>query len=141
MISFLHKSLSILMRPRVLHSIPGRMRLNLPVLKQLGDEVEHWFPVISRLIEIPQAVLTVSPNAVSGNIVIEYDPRLTNPEQLLHFLNALMGLCLNNRDKLRRVSQDQVDRIETQLADWLRNALSPELTLNPDLRIPDNVLQ
>jgi hypothetical protein len=55
----------------ILHHVPGRIRIAVPLLKKLS------FSALAKLASIPLAdgILTIEPNYLSFNLVIRYDPR------------------------------------------------------------------
>ena len=55
---------------KILHHVPGRIRIAVPLLKKLS------FSALAELASIPLAdgILAVEPNFLSRNLVIKYDP-------------------------------------------------------------------
>src|SRR5579875_3287380 len=74
---------SMSVKPRILSSIPGRIRIHLP----------HWSGKGQRCLEqhvrkLP-GVRRVEANSLTGNILIGFDPQTTNENALVTALNTL----------------------------------------------------
>src|SRR5690242_6253171 len=68
--------------PRLLHALPGRLRVQLPWWSG-----QHPHQLEARLRQIPGA-RSVQANALTGNILISYDARLTNQQAILDALRT-----------------------------------------------------
>ncbi|MFZ8830811.1 MAG: HMA2 domain-containing protein [Thermodesulfobacteriaceae bacterium] len=72
---------------KIVHQIPGRIKIHLPLIK--GVSVEKLKLLAERLFadfELPDGIKKVRPNPITGNIVIEYDP---NKIDIFLFLEEL----------------------------------------------------
>ena len=67
---------------KILHHVPGRIRIAVPLLKKLP------FSTLTELTSIPLAdgILAVEPNFLSLNLVIKYDPKKIN---ILDYLRTM----------------------------------------------------
>lgn len=73
--------------PRVLHAIPGRLRVHLPGWSTAALPGLHG--TLSRL----AGVRSVHVNALTENVLIEFEPRLLSQERLLGVLRSLRPLA------------------------------------------------
>lgn len=65
-----------------LHDVPGRLRIKIPDLKRnilLAQE-------LSRLLNDLSGVESATANAVTGSIIVHYDPEITSSSSILTFL-------------------------------------------------------
>src|SRR5260370_24442409 len=69
--------------PRVLHSVPGRVRVHLPGWSGQGKR-----NIETRLREI-EGVSSTQANPVTGNILIQFDPSVTNEQTIFKALSVL----------------------------------------------------
>jgi calcium-translocating P-type ATPase len=76
--------------PRIIHSLPGRMRVHVP-----GWAADQRFALEIRLRHLP-GVKRVRANAPTGNVLVTYDPQVTDERQVLA---ALQPSALNNLDR------------------------------------------
>src|SRR5919199_4490307 len=70
-------SVALAAEPRLLHAIPGRMRVHLP--GWLGHD-QRSLETRLRKVEGIKGVLA---NPVTGNVLIRFDPAVTDPSKLL----------------------------------------------------------
>jgi hypothetical protein len=68
----------------VKHHIPGRIRIEAPVIKGLSIEI------LKKLahIQIPDGIKNVKPNPLTGSIVIEYEPLKIN---IMEYLQSIIS--------------------------------------------------
>jgi copper chaperone CopZ len=64
------------------HHVNGRLRVRSPLLRRNGHRVNEWKASIETL----PGVMMTTLNAVTGSIVIYYEPNVTGPEVLLSHL-------------------------------------------------------
>ena len=126
-------------RPRLLHALPGRLRLHAPFLKRYGKEFPELVEMAARLLTLPEEIEEVSPNPISGNVLLRYDPDKISQEDVVAFFRAVLRCCVRDRDLLARVLNERPDTVEQELCDWMRAALSRRLYLDPGVRIQDYV--
>ncbi|MBV9229631.1 MAG: heavy-metal-associated domain-containing protein, partial [Chloroflexi bacterium] len=75
-------SVAVAEEPRILHTIPGRLRVHLPEWSGQGKrQIETYLRQV-------QGVRTVQANAVTGNVIIQYDPTVTNEQNILKEVQA-----------------------------------------------------
>lgn len=75
--------------PRVLHTVPGRVRVHIPNWSGQGRRN------IETILRDVEGVHSVHTNAVTGNVLVYFDPVVTNEQTILGVLQALtldMGL-------------------------------------------------
>src|SRR3954454_15880052 len=70
-------------QPQILHAIPGRVRVSLPGWSGQGHR-----SIESGLSDVP-GVRLVRANPVTGNVVIQFDPRKGKQESILAAVRAL----------------------------------------------------
>src|SRR5208283_6187264 len=65
-----------------IHNVPGRVRIKSAVLKRNPDSVNEIRKALSTIVGIG----TVDINLTTGSILIHYNPRVTNCEEIVVFL-------------------------------------------------------
>src|SRR5436309_4831142 len=83
-------SVAVAEKPRVLHTIPGRLRVHVP-----GWEGQGKRSIETELRQI-QGVQSVQANALTGNILVQFDPAVTNEQAIL---GTVSSLELNRADE------------------------------------------
>ena len=128
------------LQPRLLHRLPGRVRIHLPVLKRLGKDNPGVVAFVTRLLSVPPGLSEVAPCPITGNVLIRFDGERLKAEDVVRFVRAAARLCLANQDKLGKVPVDRLPEIEDRLAAWLKERITYRLEFDGDLRIPEDVL-
>jgi hypothetical protein len=64
------------------HNVPGRLRVKIPILKGRPDRIMAVEDLISNL----DGLYGIRANPITGSFVINYDPDLLDPQQILQLL-------------------------------------------------------
>ena len=65
-----------------IHNVPGRVRIKSDVLKRNSDFVDEIRKALSTI----RGIGTVDINLTTGSILIHYNPKVTNCEEIVGFL-------------------------------------------------------
>lgn len=129
----------LLAKPRVVHSIPGRLRLNVPLLKRMGKVHHGSTKLLSVLLKQLEGIEDVSANHVSASILLHYDSKVLSDEEILSFFSSLCRVFLSQKDDLARLLEKDNDIIFRCLKDWLQRSIKRQLHLDINQRIvPDD---
>lgn len=137
----LDRSLSFFLKPRVVHSIPGRLRLHSPLLKRARLENKEWVTLVSELINIPDGIDEVKTSVTTGSILLQYDSKKLTETEIVSFISSLTKIFQTHRQEFERLFEEHPSVIKDRLRSWLQNALSHRLHLDEQLRIPTDVFQ
>ena len=130
---------SWLLRPRILHRLPGRLRLCLPALKQIDHVQQEWAFVLRDLLGNPAEIQTVEVNLTTGSVLIRYHADRLTEAELLAFLKAVNRLVLRHWDRLAAVPPAELSRVLWRLVPVISAATGRGLALNERIEIPENV--
>ncbi len=78
-------SVAVAEEPCVLHTVPGRIRVHVPGWSGQGKR-----SIETRLREV-QGVRSVQANALTGNILVQFDPTVTNEQSILAMVSLLVS--------------------------------------------------
>ena len=134
-------ALFFLSRPRVIHALPGRLRLHVPSLKRWGHDHDELVSLVARLLTTPEGIYEVSPCVITGNVLILYDVDQLSENELVAFLASLLQIFKAHNAKLLQTQQVDLPVVEKRLRQWLSKSLSHRLYLDRGLRIPEDVFQ
>lgn len=125
----------LLAKPRVIHSIPGRLRLQFPLLKRLDREYHNWSELLGELMREVQGVLDISANHISGTVLFHYDSKLITDKEILSFITAMNRVLISQKDDLARVLEKDSETVLRCLRDWLKRSVKRRLRLDTNQRI------
>lgn len=131
----------LFLRPKIVHSIPGRLRLHVPLLKKITSGNGYWISVIVDLLQTPAGIDDVIPSPATGNILLRYDDKRLTESEILTFLTSITKIFHAHLDDFEQIKGKDPDIIRLRLKSWLQNAVSHRLHLDDQLRIPTDVFQ
>lgn len=89
----LKKSLAAVMKHftqvKVVHHLPGRLRLYVPLLERLSSEWRRYQSNIIDIVELKEGIVDIEMSIVSGRVLIMYDPERTSKSQILEWFKDL----------------------------------------------------
>jgi hypothetical protein len=75
---------------RIVHRLPGRIRIHIPVLKKLPEKWRAFTRPSSELIRMKRGINTAEVQPVTGSLLIEFDPEAINEADVLKWLETLV---------------------------------------------------
>jgi hypothetical protein len=130
---------SLLLRPRIVHRLPGRLRLYLPALKQVDHVQREWAFVWRDLLGSPAEIETVEVNLTTGSLLIRYHADQLTEAELLAFLYAVNRLALRYWDRLAATPPAKLPRVLQRLIRAIRAATRHRLVFDDKIEIPEDV--
>ena len=128
-----------LLRPRVVHRLPGRLRLRIPALRRLALG-PHSAAFSWRDLRFgPNRIQQIEVNPATGSVLIGYSEDELTEAQLLGFLQAITGLVLRHWNQFRAVPQERRPEVLKRLVHEVGLATGPRLALKKDLEISAHV--
>ena len=130
---------SWILRPRVVHRLPGRLRLSVPAIKQVDDTQREWALVWRDLLTGVAEIESVDLNLTTGSVLIRYHPDEISEAELLDFLRAVNRLALRHWDQLAALPPVKAPEALRRLVAVLRSGIRRPLALDDKLEIPSDV--
>ena len=75
---------------RITHSLPGRIRIHIPVLKKLPKKWWIYRKPSTELIRMKKGINTAEVQPITGSVLIEYDPEVIDETGVLKWLETLV---------------------------------------------------
>jgi Heavy metal associated domain 2 len=137
--AFVDQLRSWFLRPRIVHRLPGRMRLRVPALKQIDHAQCEWAFVWRDLLGGTAEIETVEVNLTTGSMLIRYHPDQLTETELLAFLRAVNRLALWNWDRLAATPPEELPDVLRRLVCAIRAGIRHRLVLDDKLEISTDV--
>mgnify|MGYP002676169159 CR=1 FL=1 len=80
--------LSCVRKVKIIHTLPGRLRVNIYGVKQFPDFAKQYAPILQKKVTRLPGVSQASLCMVTGNLLIVYDPSKTTEAELMIWLNT-----------------------------------------------------
>lgn len=109
------------MKSRVLHRLPGRVRVEIPALRRIPSENRDLAYVLIKAIPRPRGLKNLKPSFITGNVLLEYDQHVTTEAHILEHIDALVSLAVKYRNKMARVNAQSLPRVLVRLQELLTN--------------------
>ncbi len=132
--------LRLLFRPQVRHSLPGRLRVQIPLAGRVAQARADIVQVILDLLRVPDEIHDVSGSTVTGTLLIHYDPARAEEADVLGYLDALLAVYLANRSRLDALPPERWPAVRDRLVPLVRGAIRHRLILDRQLEIGADVL-
>ena len=102
----------VILRFKVVHSIPGRIRIHIPMSRKIPREWKQTLENLDRLKNL-EGIREVNFSVITGNALIYYDPEKISDKQIIDTLRQIAKVLNNHRRELsRRADQDQNQALE-----------------------------
>ncbi len=102
----------VILRFKVVHSIPGRIRIHIPMSRKIPREWKQTLENLDRLKNF-EGIREVNFSVITGNALIYYDPEKISDKQIIDTLRQIAKVLNNHRRELsRRADQDQNQALE-----------------------------
>lgn len=127
-------------RPRVIHRLPGRLRIHVPLLRRLQREHQGLADAVASLLAVPEGMQRVEVNLDSGNALLLFDPQQLTEREILDYLRGVLDIFLRHRERFAQVPPERLPLVVDRLKPVLRSAIRRRLSLHTDIEIGDDVL-
>jgi hypothetical protein len=138
MADFLSSIINTIVKPRVVHSLPGKVRIGIPGLQYLQKVQPDAGGIVELLESVFPGVKSISPSFQSGNMLIEYDVALITERKILNGIQSISRTMIKYRGKLANMKPDEGSNLLPKLVDFFRTADADDLYQGKELDIPDN---
>lgn len=125
----------LLAKPRIVHSIPGRMRLRVPLLKKIDKKHHRYTDLVCRLLSMPDGIDSVSASPISGTVLLHYDAKSLSEQEILQFISSLTRVIVTQKEELARLVKSDPARAFVCLSQWLQRAITRRLHIDLNQRI------
>lgn len=110
-------------RVKVVHRLPGRLRLSIPLLERLPSEWLRYKTDLVAIIKRQQGIENIELSVVTGRVLIHYDPRQISQTQVLQWMRRvaimlLEGYAQNPFDSKQEIAPF-LKRMHSQSRLWL----------------------
>lgn len=114
-----------LLKIKVSHSIPGRVRLKVSSLKLVPEEYRIYQKFINDALRKLDGIKTVEVNNITGSILVTYDENVLYEKKILRWIDKLKEIGLNNFDLIQKYGESNLEyvikTINQQLDEVVKN--------------------
>ena len=108
---------------KVVHSIPGRIRLLIPSLDKFPEQMKKHEHYITTIIKLKNGIKSVEFSYLTSKILIEYDKMKLKEQDIVDWLNKIWKIIVDNEDVYRGMSVDDVEKNVKRFFEMLKSEL------------------
>jgi hypothetical protein len=116
---FLKNRFNFSATPRVVHNLPGRLRLHFPVLERLSSRWHRYSAPVAELIKIKQGIQNTNIQPTTGSVLITYDANMLGQKDVFNWLESIATIVKNNGRNYTSLSEHNfeslLNRVKIQL--------------------------
>lgn len=111
--------ISQLMKIKVAHSMPGRIRFKVSSLTMIPEEYRKYEKFIGESIGRLNGITKVDVNNITGSVLVTYDTNLLYEKKILKWVDKIKEIGIGNYELIEKYGESNVDfvikTIEQQL--------------------------
>lgn len=127
------------LKPRVVHRLPGRLRVHIPALRQVTTEFQSIVDVLLTKFTLPIGIKGVTINYISGNLLIHYDQMKIQEMTVLEWLWELSDITGKIWMRFKKSTNGNAKEVSENLLKFFLDASTNGNVLDKNINIPDYV--
>ena len=108
---------------KVVHSIPGRIRLLIPSLDKFPEQMKKHEHYITSIIKLKNGIKSIDYSYLTSKILIEYDKEKLKEQDIVDWLNKIWKIIVDNEDVYQGMSVDDVEKNVKRFFEMLKGEL------------------
>jgi hypothetical protein len=105
--------------PRVVHNLPGRLRIHFPALERLSFRWHRYSAPVAELVKIKQGIQNTNIQPTTGSVLITYDADRLGQKDVFNWLESIATIVKNDVRNYTSLSEHNfeslLNRIKIQL--------------------------
>jgi hypothetical protein len=137
--AFLSGLIEAALQPRVVHSLPGRIRIHVPVLEKLPPTVSIENGQLIEVLSFFPGIQSLSFSSVTGNLLIHYDTQQMERDSILNGLRVIGRTLIKHRQRLESLDREGLTEFWMRLKDYLKSHSARILENGKEVDLPDDL--
>ncbi len=131
--------LIIQMRPRVIHRLPGRIRVHIPALKKVDDRFQEIVSVLLKGFTLPEHFNQVKITYATGSILVTYKHDKISERQIMNWVFDVKNIAESILMKFIDTDNEKISNKSIKLISYLEKASREGQIIDKKFRIPDEI--
>ena len=94
---------------KVVNSIPGRLRLFVPNLSKVPEELKKYDNEVKKLILSKKGIKSVEYSYITNKILLYYDSNLISEKEILEWMNKVWKTVINHPELYENKSLKEIE--------------------------------
>ena len=121
--NILKKTYLMFNKVKVVHSIPGRIRLLIPSPDKFPEQMKKHEHYITAIIKLKNGIKSVEYSYLTSKVLIEYDKDKLKEQDIVDWLNKIWKIIVDNEDVYQGMSVNDVDKNVKRFFEMLKSEL------------------
>lgn len=105
----LKKTYLMFNKVKVLHSIPGRIRLFIPSLDQVPEQMKKYEDYTTAILKLKDGIKKIEYSYLTSKILIEYDKEKLVEKDIVDWLNKIWKIIVDNEHIYQDMTVNQIE--------------------------------
>lgn len=105
----LKKTYLMFNKVKVLHSIPGRIRLFIPSLDQVPEQMKKYEDYTTAILKLKDGIKKIEYSYLTSKILIEYDKEKLVEKDIVDWLNKIWKIIVDNEHIYQGMTVNQIE--------------------------------
>jgi hypothetical protein len=127
--------------PKVIHRVPGRLRVSVPAIERIPAQFNGMANRLMDKVRFADGIKTVDLNFISGNVLIHYHVNQTDEAGVMRWLNDLYVFLVNIQKRIAKLPESEKQKAASQVLGYLENADSDCIDLEKREAIVEAIWQ
>lgn len=121
--NILKKTYLLFNKVKVVHSIPGRLRVFIPMLNETPDEMKKYESYVSNILKLKKGINNIEYSYVTSKVLIEYDKDLLDEGIIVKWLNKIWKIIVENQDVYYGMDISEIEKNVSKFYEMLKKEL------------------
>jgi copper chaperone CopZ len=106
---------------KVVHSIPGRIRLKVSNSSKIPKEAREYDKYVIQGVKILDGIENIEFNYITGSVLINYDTNKVYEEKVIRWINKVLDIVLQDIKLIQEYGETNVDYVVNTIEQKLRD--------------------
>ncbi len=125
--------------PRVIHRLPGRLRVHVPAMTKIPKEKRHLAESFKRFFLLAPGIQSVEISFTTNNLLFLYDQEQISEKEVLDWIRQLGKIVYQIWNRLSNVSEEELPQVTERIEKILKHSMKSRMVFDKEVTIPDDV--
>ncbi|MCI7342870.1 MAG: cation transporter [Fusobacterium necrophorum] len=107
----------------IVHSIPGRLRLFVPGLSKIPEEIRKHEHYTTDLILSKEGIQSIEYSYLTNKVLIHYDEKVIQDKEIVSWLNAVWKIIVDHSDLYEKMTLREIEKNLDRFYELLKKEL------------------
>ncbi|CAL7904793.1 Cation transporter [Fusobacterium necrophorum subsp. funduliforme] len=108
---------------KIVHSIPGRLRLFVPGLSNIPEEMRKHEYYTTDLILSKEGIQSIEYSYLTNKVLIHYDEKVIQDKEIVSWLNAVWKIIVDHSDLYEKMTLREIEKNLDRFYELLKKEL------------------